>query len=354
MKRSIATLILSLMTVPLGAQWLHHPTPGVPRTADGKPNLAAPAPRTRDGMPDLSGTWRMNGLGYSFNIFGNHPVDMLPWAESLYAERLASYGKGSPSTNCLPPGPRAGLFGDPVKFVQTPGLLLVIYEDAPTRQIFLDGRELPKDPNPSWMGYSVGHFDGDTLVVTTTGFNDRTWLDLAGHPHTEALHVTERFRRLDYGHIQLEMTFDDPHTYVKPWTIAVGVDFAPDTELLENVCNENEKDHTHLVGNIQDEKHNEVKVSGTILTKYAGAYKAGPLGILRVTVEGEQLSVELPGGGGRHPMIAKSDEDFFLPALGAWLRFVRNADGDVTSLRVTSVEGDMPAPRLLEPAGGTK
>ena len=197
-----------------------------------------------------------------------------------------------------------------MKFVQTPGLLLVVYEDAPTRQIFLDGRELPRDPNPSWMGYSVGHWEGDTLVVDTTGFNDRTWLDLAGHPHTEALHVTERFRRPDFGHIQLQITFDDAKAYVKPWTIAVDVDFAPDTELLENVCNENEKDRSHLVGSLQDEKNDEVNVSRTILSRYAGSYSAGPLGILRVTVDGDQLAIELPGGGGRHTPIAKSEEDF--------------------------------------------
>jgi hypothetical protein len=355
MKRSIVTLILSIMSVPLAAQWLNHPTPGLPRTADGKPNLSAPAPRTAAGKPDLSGVWRMHGLGYSFNIFGNQHVEMLPWAKAVYAERGANYAKDSPETNCLPAGPRAGLFGEePVKFVQTPGLLLVIYEGAPTRQIFLDGRELPKDPNPSWMGYSVGRWEGDTLVVETSGFNDRTWLDLTGHPHTEALHVTERFRRLDFGRIQLQMTFDDPQTYVKPWTIDVDVTFMPDTELIEHVCNENEKDRVHLVGRLEDDKKNAVKVSGTILSRYAGSYRAGPIGKLRVAFDGEQLVVELPGGGGRHATYATSDEHFFLPALGASLTFLKDAHGDVTHLRVTTVEGDVNAPRLREAESGTK
>jgi hypothetical protein len=355
MKRSIVTLIVSLMSVPLAAQWLNHPTPGLPRTADGKPHLAAPAPRTADGKPDLSGIWRMNGLGYTFNIFGNQHVEMLPWAKAVYSERGANYAKDSPETNCLPAGPRAGLFGqEPVKFVQTAGLLLVLHEGAPTRQIFLDGRELPKDPNPSWMGYSVGRWEGDTLVVDSSGFNDRTWLDLTGHPHTEALHVTERFRRLDFGHIQLQMTFDDPRTYVKPWTIDVAVDFMPDTELLEHVCNENEKDHAHLVGRLQDDKQDEVTVPATILAKYAGAYRAGPLGQLRVTVDHDHLAVELPGGGGRHAVYAKSDEDFFLPALGASLTFLKDAHGEVTDLRVTMVEGDVKAPRLPDTERGTK
>ncbi|MEO8256901.1 MAG: hypothetical protein ABI868_06100 [Acidobacteriota bacterium] len=354
MKWLILTVTLAVMSVPLGAQWLKHPTPGLPRTADGTPNLAAPAPRTADGKPDLSGIWRMNGLGYTFNIFGSQHVDMLPWAKAVRAERAANYAKDSPDTNCLPVGPRAGLFGDPIKLVQTPGLLLIVYEGTPTRQIFLDDRALPVDPNPSWMGYSVGRWEGDTLVVDTIGFNDRTWLDLTGRPHTEALRVTERFRRLDVGHIELQMTFDDPQTYTKPWTIAVEVALAPDTELLEHVCNENEKDHAHLVGQLHDDKKAEVTVAPAVLARYVGVYRAGPIGKLRALVDGGELMIEMPGGGGRHAAYATSDEEFFLPALGASLRFIKDAEGEVTHLRVTTVEGDVLSPRLLESETGTK
>jgi hypothetical protein len=353
MKRLIITLMLIAASAPLGAQWLSYPTPGLPRTPDGKPNLTAPEPRTADGKPDLSGLWRLNGFGYSFNIFGAQKVEMLPWAQAVFAERSARYGKDGPSAHCLPPGPRAGLFGqEPVKFVQTPGLLLVLYEDAPIRQIFMDGRELPKDPNPAWMGYSVARWEGDTLVVESSGFNDRTWLDLTGHPHTEALHVTERFHRLDYGHMQLEMTFNDPMTYRKPWTIAVDVELIPDTELLENVCNENEKDRGHLVGTIADEKAGEVTVSEAILSNYTGTYVAGPFGHLRVTVDHGHLAFELPGGGGQLLAFAQSEEDFILPALGVALKFEKDAKGAVRFLRITSVEGDIRAPRLPDPAGG--
>jgi hypothetical protein len=348
MKRAITTLVLVLTSAsPLAAQWLHYPTPGLPRTADGKPDLAAPAPRTHDGKPDLSGLWRLNGLGYSFNIFGNQTVEMLPWAQAVYTRRALSYARESPDTNCLPPGPRGGLFGmDPVKFVQTDGLLLILYEDAPTRQVFTDGRRLPVDPNPTWMGYSVGHWDGDTLVVETAGFNDRTWLDLTGHPHTESLKVTERFRRLDIGHMRLEMTFDDPKTYVSPWTIGVDVDLMPDTEMLENVCNENEKDRHRLVGRIEDEQAREVKVPPAVLARYAGAYQAGPLGTFRIVTEGDRLTVELPGGDARHAALAKSDTDFFLPALGASIKFLTAPGGEVTHMRITIVEGDIDAPRI--------
>jgi hypothetical protein len=344
-------LVLSLVGVsPLTAQWLNHPTPGLPRTADGKPDLSAPAPRTSGGHPDLSGLWRMNGLGYSFNIFGNQDIGMLPWARALYAERALSYARESPDSNCLPPGPRAGLFGmEPVKFVETDGLLLILYEDSPTRQVFLDGRKLPADPNPTWTGYSVGHWDGDTLVVETTGFNDRTWLDLTGHPHSEALTVTERFRRVDVGHMRLEMTFDDPKTYVRPWTIGVDVTLMPDTELLENVCNENEKDHHRLVGRLDDEKAREVMVSPAVLAKYAGTYHGGPLGMFHIVVQGDRLAVELPGGNARQEALAKSDTDFFLPALGGSIRFLTNPGGEVTHMRITIVEGDIDAPRIGVP-----
>jgi hypothetical protein len=350
MHRTIITLLFCLGTAsPLAAQWLNYPTPGLPRTPDGKPDLAAKTPRTGDGKPDLSGIWRMNGLGYSFNIFGNQSVEMLPWAQEVYARRASNFAKDSPDTNCLPPGPRAGLFGmDPLKFVQANGLLLMLYEDAPTRQVFLDGRPLPADPNPTWMGYSVGHWDGDTLVVESAGFNDRTWLDLTGHPHTEALRVTERFRRLDVGRMQLEMTFDDPKTYARPWTIAVDVELVPDTDLLENVCNENEKDRDRLVGHFDDEKAREVKVSAHTLSRYAGTYRAGPLGMVRVTSDANELALQLPGGDARNQVFAKSDDEFFVPALGASMKFLKNSAGDVTHLRITIVEGDIDAPRLTD------
>jgi hypothetical protein len=352
MKNTAIAVLLSLISATtLAAQWLNHPTPGLARTPDGKPDFAAPTPRTADGKPDLSGIWRLNGLGYSFNIFGNQRVDMLPWAQAVYAKRAMNFAKDSPETNCLPAGPRAGLFGmDPVKFVQTPGLLLILYEDAPTRQIFLDGRGLPEDPNPTWMGYSVGHWDGDTLVVESAGFNDRTWLDFAGHPHTDALRVTERFRRLSVGRIQLEMTFDDPKTYAKPWTIGVDVDLMPDTELLENVCNENEKDRHRLVGRLEDEQAREIKVSPKVLSQYVGTYHAGPLGKIRVSTDGDQLAIELPGGNGRHPAFARSDNDFLVPALGGSLTFLKDKSNAVTHVRLTIVEGDIDARRIDDTA----
>lgn len=348
MTRLIPAFVMFVLAAsPAGAQWLNYPTPDLPRTADGKPDLAAPAPRTADGKPDLSGLWRLNGLGHVFNMLGNQPVEMLPWAREVYATRSIGFGKDSPDSNCLPPGPTAGLFGmDPVKFIQTKNVLVILYEGAPPRQVFLDGRPLPTDPNPSWMGYSVGRWDGDTLVVETVGYNDRTWLDLAGHPHTEALRVTERFRRLDTGRMQLQMTFDDPKTYTRPWTIKVDVNLIPDTELLEFVCNENEKSSERYTGDATALKAREVKLAPAVLARYAGEYNAGPLGILRVTREGDTLGLVFPTGGGRHAIVATSEDELIVPDLGIPVRFLTDPSGEVTRLRITIVEGDIDAPRV--------
>jgi hypothetical protein len=347
-KQTILVLVVCLISVlPASAQWLTHPTPGLPRTADGKPDLAAPVKRTVDGRTDLSGLWRMNGLGYAFDILGGQAVEMKPWAREVYAARLMTFAKDSPETQCLPAGPSAGLFGmAPVKFVQTDGLLLILHEGAPPRQVFTDGRRLPDDPNPSWMGYSIGRWDGDTLVVESAGFNDRSWLDLNGHPHTEALRVTERFRRLDTGRMHVEITFDDPTTYSRPWTIGVDMHLMPDTELLESVCHENEKSGPRLVGRLDDHLSSQVTVAPHVLEQYAGSYAAGPLGKLKVIVHDGELALILPGGDARHHVIAKSENQFLVATLGTPLTFLKNERGEVTHLRLTAVEGDIDAPRL--------
>jgi hypothetical protein len=225
-------------------------------------------------------------------------------------------------------------------------VLLILYEGAPTRQVFLDGRPLPKEPNPTWMGYSVGRWDGATLVVETAGYNDRTWLDLTGHPHTEALRVTERFRRLNTGQMKVEMTFDDPQTYTRPWTISIDAQFVPDTELLEFVCNENEKSSRRYTGDAATDIARAVSLPPAVLARYAGSYNAGPLGILRVINDGGSLALILPSGGARHAIVATSADDLFVPDLGSPIRFLQGPAGDVTHMRLTIVEGDIDAPRL--------
>lgn len=245
-------IVLYASAVPLCAQWLDYPTPGIPRTPDGKPNLSAPAPKTADGKPDLSGLWRPIG-GYVANIAKDlkpGEVPFQPWAETLFKYRQETHSKDDPTGFCVPGGvPRSDLVGYPFKILQLPGMFVILYEAVHSfRQVFTDGRELPKDPNPTWMGYSVGHWDSDTLVVESAGFNDKGWLDNGGKPATDALRVTERFRRKDFGNAEIRITIDDPKAYTKPWTMTLPLGFVPDSELLEYVCNENNKDIEHLVG----------------------------------------------------------------------------------------------------------
>jgi len=204
---------------------------------------SGPTPRAADGKPDLSGVW-----------YAQRPVDPgkpepLPWVEELLRERAANNSKDAPGAHCLTRGVTAAGALFPYKLVQTPTLLVMLFEDdIPShRQVFLDGRGHPKDPNPSWMGHSIGRWEGDVLVIDTVGFNDRSWLDPQGHPHTEKMRVTERLRRPDLGHLEIEFTIDDPGAYKKPWTIKRIADLDPGDEVGEYVC-ENNKDPEHMVG----------------------------------------------------------------------------------------------------------
>ena len=242
---------LLFVAVPASAQWPKVPTPGAPRTKDGKIDMFAKAPRTPDGKPDLSGMWLVPGLKYLINIAADlKEVPFQPWAEAEYKKRMENMGKDDPNNLCLPSGiPEKDAVTSPWKIVQSPGLIVILYESRTIfRQIFMDGRPLPKDPNPNWQGYSVGHWEGDTLVVDTAGTNGKAWLDTNGHPVTDALHVIEKFHRKDYGHMDLEITIDDPKAYTKPWTITENPTLQPDDELIEYICEENNRDVGHFVG----------------------------------------------------------------------------------------------------------
>ncbi|MEO8051504.1 MAG: hypothetical protein ABI833_13885 [Acidobacteriota bacterium] len=271
-------IVFALLATGLQAQWLNYPAPGTPRTPDGKPNLFAKAPRAPNGKPDLSGVWqtelappgenqRLLGDIATFAVPGDDPstfskyalnilVDfkpeespIRPEAEKLFRRNSARRGTDSPSARCLPQGlPRADLFNySPFKMIQTPGEIAVLYEmDNAYRQIYTDGRKPPPDPQPAWLGYSVGRWEGDTLVVDAAGFNDRTWLDIAGHPHSEAMRIQERFHRRDFGHMDLSVTIEDPQMYTRPFTVKVTELLIPDSDVIETVCNENEKDRGHM------------------------------------------------------------------------------------------------------------
>jgi hypothetical protein len=341
----IATIV-SMLSAPLTAQWLNHPTPGIPRTADRKPNLTARAPRTPDGKPDLSGLWQRISPKYARNIAADlKPGEVQPWAEALFQHRLEDFGKDHMAYQCLPWGPNYSNSERRAKIIQTPNLIVMLDEDLTYRQIFLDGRELETNPNPSWMGYSVGHWDGGTLVVESFGFNDRTWLDRDGHPHSEALRMTERYRRPDFGHLEIEVTLNDPKVYAHPWTVALRAELDPDTELLEAVCNETNGGREHWVGKTSDDKKSNIKVAPEILTKYTGTYEeldlwgVGPHPrIIEITVSGDALFAELKGRG-KVQLMAQS-ETSFLGFFGLGIEFVRDGQGIPMHLLEMHVSGN--------------
>jgi hypothetical protein len=271
-------VLFALLSTGARAQWMHYPTPGIPRTRDGKPNLSAPVPKASNGKPDLSGLWQVEPTPrdemtrlfgpeiyslsvpgddistlskYVFSVFADvkpEEAPIRPEAARIVESRMKAQGTGNPTTGCLPASvPFGGLLPFPNKFVQTAGLIVILEEgDGNLRQIFTDGRKHTPDPQPTWMGYSVGRWEGDTLVVDTAGFNDQGWLDGSGHPRSEAMKIQERYRRRDFGHMDVEATMEDPKMYTRPFTIKYTMDLVPDSEIGEYVCAENEKDRTHF------------------------------------------------------------------------------------------------------------
>jgi len=257
------SILLLAFVLPLSAQWLDLPTPGVPRTRDGKPNLAAPAPRV-NGKPNLSGIWELEhppcpAAGCGDYVGGPEFMNMgttlpgglpyLPWAAEMVSKRAADLGRDDPVASCRPAGAvRILTFPPPRKIIQTPGELVILSErDVTYRQIFTDGRALPKDPDPSFNGYSVGKWQGDTLVVETIGLRDGIWIDRRGSFLSEGAKMTERFRRVNFGKLEIELTVDDPKTYSRPWTVMLTQNIVLNTELLEYHCTDNEKDAQHVV-----------------------------------------------------------------------------------------------------------
>ena len=279
MRHRWLVLLFVALSVNANAQWLNFAPPGTPMTRDGKPNLTAPTPRTADGKTDLSGTWmheqtsaeemkRLFGafideeiktgvpgmeIGtqnkYAINILLDFKPNEAPMRPEAVERMRRLAAERDPANVCVdvPGFPLAGLLSEPIKIVQAPRTTIVLYEAGSLhRQIYSDGRAFPKEFNlPAFLGYSVGRWEGDVFVIETRGFNDKTSLDLIGHPHSEALHVTERFRRIDFGHMDVEMTFDDPQMYTKPFTVKIPHTLMADQDIFEMFC-ENEKDSVHI------------------------------------------------------------------------------------------------------------
>ena len=271
---AFACLVVVMLTPgPASGQWFQYPTADVPRTADGKPNLNAPAPRLADGKPDFSGLWgtavhigcppefekfvacgsELPGSPLAIDLGTGMPggLPYQPWAAALVKQRTADFNKDDPHARCMPDNPPRP-YGLPhlTKAVHTPRLLVLLNEvNAMYRQIFTDGRPLPVDPNPTWNGYSSASWEGDTLVVHTIGFRDALWIDVNGSPMTDAAKMTERFRRSSYGRLDIEITVDDPKAYTRPWTVSMPMEIRLDTELVDEFCIENEKSSQRMLGN---------------------------------------------------------------------------------------------------------
>jgi hypothetical protein len=275
MKTSFASAALFAVSLvfplSLSAQWPAHATPDVPRTAEGKPSFDAPAPRTAGGQPDLSGVWEnvwfyrgkvspplaspageppastFSNIGAGFK----DGLPLRPWAAELLKQRKEQNSRDNPDAHCLPMGlMQFHEHPQPRKIIQTPDVIVILYEgNAGVRQIFTDGRPLPgKDVQPWWYGYSVGKWQGDTLVVETTGFRDEGWLDIWGTPLTDAAKITERFQRLNYGTLRIDVTIDDPKAYTAPFSVRVNQRIVLDDELIEFICAENERSVPHMIG----------------------------------------------------------------------------------------------------------
>ena len=321
------------------AQWLKLPTPGLPRLADGKPDLTAAAPRTADGKPDLSGLWRNDGGDRLYNNIAAdlEPGDVAPWADALYRKRRLEFGKDSMETRCLPMGP--ALLTTRYRWariVQTPAMVVILYDDMTHREIFLDGRTLEPDPNPTWMGYSVGRWDGDVLVVESNGYADRSWLDFEGHPHTEDLRITERYTRTSVGRIDRQVTMTDPKAYARPIRFSVPMKLQADTELLESVC-ENNKSLERMTAIAPAQP---VAVPVATLAGYVGVYDVtdedGNKSAVEVTMSGTTLWLEYSAKG-KEALIPLSPTrfswsgtivDFSTPGPGTVHLLLRYVEGD--------------------------
>jgi len=335
--------VLSAFASVACAQWLDYPTPGIPRLANGKANVSAPVPRAADGKPDLSGVWGGPGAGsYDRNIARDlKPADIQPWAEKIYQQRVLNEGKDAPRASCLPDPFVYYHAVDVARVVETPGMIVMLYQGTTNsvhRTIFTDGRKLPVDPNPTWMGYSVGHWEGDTLVVETAGFNDRGWLDIEGHPHTEALKITERFRRRDFGHMDLEITIDDPKTFNRAFSLEMPQHLMPDTDLIESVC-ENDRSVPHMLGGTP------VRMTPEALSKYTGNYEFAQGSPAAISRDGELLFLQMGTNPLKLPLVPDTEKVFISRTNGELVEFTFDGGGAVSGFIFHQGDNDRKAVR---------
>ena len=345
MRLLLAALILTMGTSTANAQWLDWPTPGIPRTSDGKPNLAAPAPHGPDGKPDLTGVWDGDTP-----VGRPAPADLQPWALERATQYQQDYYKTRPYYQCRPSGPEAERFGGWKRILQTPAAIAILQDDLTYRVIHTDGRALEAEPAPSWSGYSVGRWEGDTLVVESFGFNDKTWASRYGISHTEKLRVTERYRRSDFGHLKVAVTYTDPGAFTRPWGFSADLTLAADTEMLEAIC---EKSSEQWSASLTDITSAAVTVPPDVLAKYVGVYSGiygGRPRTFEITLEGGKLIAKIAGEaiegglgatgldeGAPRTLVPQSQTVF--EGLGLGFRFMVDDKGVANELVVIHISG---------------
>jgi len=353
-----AVLALLLASTTLQAQWLNLRTPDVPRTAEGRVNLAAPTPRTPDGKPDLSGMWvPTDARGSLFE-----PANIQDWALQEMARHERNFFADDPRFACLPSGPGAypagGSVGGTRRIVQNPDVIAVLNPDYTWRQIFTDGRELEEPLIPTWMGYSVGRWEGDTLIVESNGFNNLTWLTREGLPHTDQLLITERYRRPDYGHIELDITYNDPGTFKNgPVQANIIMAVRVDSEIMEIVCNEGSESRDGWHGEVSQAEGKNIEISEEVLQSYVGTYKGVWLGN-QITAEvrmrdGEMTLVRTPpysdtggnAGSATYQLLPQS-ENAFDCTCGLGFVFKFDAAGKPNAVSEVHVSGEWIFPRV--------
>jgi hypothetical protein len=369
-KASISAGVLAFLLVfasSLSAQWPPYPPADVPKTADGKPDLSAPTPRMPDGKPDLSGLWENAPLGFGrqapappagepplatfFNVGAGFKdgLPLRPWAADLLKKRRDDNSKDNPDAHCLPMGLlQFHEHPQPRKIVQTAKLIVIIYEaNYGLRQIFLDGRPLPaNDPQPWWYGYSVGRWEGDTLVVETTGLRDDGWLDIIGSPLTDQAKITERLRRPNFGTLQIDVTIDDPKAYTKPFTVRFNQRVSLNQELIEFICNENEQSAAHLLG----KNSNATPAASTftldpkVFDGYVGRYQMSPGAFVTFTRDGGHYFATLANSP-PFEIFPASEREFFVRLIDLRFTFEVDASGRATAVLVHS-DTDRRAPRV--------
>lgn len=358
MRRLAALLLLISTSPPLNAQWFDWQSPLVPRTGDGRPDMSAAVPRTADGGVDLSGLWVPDDARGS--LFDESRIQ--PWALDAMAEAERGFYTADPRFHCLPSGPSSYPAGPTVggtrRIIQNPEIIAILNPDMTYREVFMDGRGLEPDPLlPTWMGYSAGRWEGDTLVVESNGYNDKTWLTREGLPHTDQLRITERYTRRDFGHMELEITYEDPGTFTGPVQAIVDLVLRPDGAMLEVVCNESETGQRHYSGEIDQAEEKVVEVPREVLERYVGTYRGIWLGNLitaEVTLEdGELFVTRTPrysdtGGntGYDTSRLIPQSETAFDSSFGLGWIFEVNEDGEATSVSEVHVSGAWPFERV--------